>query len=346
MAEPTTTPARFAGNPEPDDAAAAAEATARAAVGPVAALLRQAFVAQYRRAMEVHRGVPCDWGARPMATWDGGITAGGRRCRSVWRAAAIRCIRDQLDPCELVEAVFELRRGTGEPPSPNSLLGDKVRLLYEHRKADAELRARSECGAADGGDRPRGPLADAPGRRRRGAGAGATGGPDGSRGAALGAVPGLRAGRRRHGRGRGRLLGGGGHPVPLRPGRLRRRLGRPPAPQSVPIRRQGMFAYPGGAGRRRAGTRHEADRTRKESATPMSSRKPPQPWTAERHAEVARLYREGKSLEEIAEQVGTSPRQVWTSLKHTRTPMRGGGGPRVPWTPSATPRRPPSTAPA
>ena len=95
----------------------------------LASAIRAIYVTAARAHIQRRTGKPSLYGAKPMPQWDGGMTPGGKRMPSVWKAIAEFCIRNELDPFRLVDVMF---RGWNQdaPPYPTTFYNTKALLAY------------------------------------------------------------------------------------------------------------------------------------------------------------------------------------------------------------------------
>jgi hypothetical protein len=74
-----------------------------------------------------------DYGLKPMPRWDGGETADGRRCKSVWPQVATTIVRCGADPLNFIHAQFTGVIG-GKVPRPNQLHNEAAVMRWENQK--------------------------------------------------------------------------------------------------------------------------------------------------------------------------------------------------------------------
>lgn len=106
----------------------------------LAAMLRLCWVMEYRRLESVFTQEVSEYGSVPIPRWDGGVR-NGRRHEPIWPKLAEYCDREQLDPLIMVRSFFATKKCI-ERPSPDMLMGSKVRAEYYTAQSDAEARLR------------------------------------------------------------------------------------------------------------------------------------------------------------------------------------------------------------
>lgn len=109
-------------------------------------LLRAArsFYVFHRRAFEEGRtGQPCDFGARPVALWDGGVDHAGRHHKAVWPTLVDLCRSLQLSLPVYIESRFA-DPTVARPPGPADLLSKTAAADYSVYTSTAGRRARND----------------------------------------------------------------------------------------------------------------------------------------------------------------------------------------------------------
>lgn len=105
-----------------------------------------------------HEGVPENWGAHHMPSWDGGLGANGKHHENIWPRIASFCLENKLQPTTLVKAMFHNAQKR-RPPTPNAACGPKALQRYKEYDAPAvgisleadhkhRLEAQKQCVAA------------------------------------------------------------------------------------------------------------------------------------------------------------------------------------------------------
>jgi hypothetical protein len=100
--------------------------------------IRAIFITAYRDAYKLRNGRDTDWGARHMATWDGGYS-GHKEFAAVWPKIAAICLQHQFDPAAYIAAQF----AASEPlVLPNACCGQLAINRYIADKEGIEKRLR------------------------------------------------------------------------------------------------------------------------------------------------------------------------------------------------------------
>lgn len=92
-------------------------------------------------------GSDTNYGANHMPRWDGGETADGRNCKSVWPKAALAILQCNADPLDYVRAQFVGTLGH-QVPKPNQLYNaeavNRWQQHAEHKKEQIALKIASD----------------------------------------------------------------------------------------------------------------------------------------------------------------------------------------------------------
>lgn len=99
-----------------------------------AARARDLYCRQVRLWKLRQEGVESDYGARPIAAWDGGQDSAGRQHRPVWARLAAFCQRAEVDLANYLYACF--RWSFHHPPSPYQLMTEAFLARYHAQGGD------------------------------------------------------------------------------------------------------------------------------------------------------------------------------------------------------------------
>ncbi len=116
----------------------------------LAASVRECFCAEYRAHERRRTFEESTYGLKPLPQWDGGVSHGGRRTRSVWEKVAVFVLKHKMDYRVLIQAVFDDRFGEGL--TPLALMTAEALALYA---AELPRNASPRVQAARDGGPPR-----------------------------------------------------------------------------------------------------------------------------------------------------------------------------------------------
>lgn len=110
--------------------------------------IRHVYVTSYRAACYPRSQ---DYGTKPIARWDGGRDAGGKRFKPVWPMLAELFIARHVDPSLIIQLGFRMWQRSSPPaPPPDYFKGEQVFIAYaEHqptllRQTETEFLSASE----------------------------------------------------------------------------------------------------------------------------------------------------------------------------------------------------------
>jgi hypothetical protein len=93
--------------------------------------IRQCWVEEQRNFSLRTSGAAGDWGEKHMTKWDGGTDSLGKEHASVWLKIARFCMDNNLEPFQLIRAMF-YDALPALPPRPNQAHGNYALEKYRH----------------------------------------------------------------------------------------------------------------------------------------------------------------------------------------------------------------------